>query len=139
MNEIGYNQTKYIKNNLELIPKTFNSLNLKELSIKNINNIPLIKNVDNINHLISRKIKLNKLKVNNNKTTTRKEPYPTKRMKKLNNCISLRANRSCGEIANEMAKINMDYYLNGDNEQNKDKKRLIMNIDKILDNKEKNN
>ena len=30
MNEIGYNQTKYKKNNLELIPKTFNSLNLKE-------------------------------------------------------------------------------------------------------------
>ena len=138
MNKIGYDQTKYRNNHLELIPKTFNSLNLKELSIKNINNTSLVKNVDDINHLISRKIKLKKLIINN-KTTNRKESYPTKRMKKVNNCISLRANRSCGEIANEMAKINMDYYLNGDIEQNKDKKRVIMNIDKILDNKEKNN
>ena len=131
----------------KIFKKIDSSLNIPKFNnIKGINNFTnnlKIKSIDSKNKLKIKKIKLNNLKILKDKKKIRRNESISFINKKNFN-ISLRGNKSCGEIANQMANNNMSFYLD-DSHKNKEYDSeekgasIVKTIDKYLTKKEKYN
>ena len=139
------NKKKIKKKKEEKIPRNYISFYSKEFPLnaskRNNNSYSnrSVINFGNISKLINGRLKIKKIQLINNKNSTRNLSNPKTIIKDTKNSISFRANKSCGEIANEIAKMDMDYYLNGDNEENVANNKALINLDKILNKKDKDN
>ena len=131
-----YIQAKSKKYKSNILHKSLSSFKISKIlsnDDKTNNNNSLVINNNKL------KLKLKKIKIKNEQLTERFKH--TSILNKNNKNNSKEANnKSCGDIANTIAKINMDYYLNEDNKQTNNefsKNDIILN--KILNDKEKKN
>ena len=129
-NRCQYYKTHFLKN-------SNSTLNISKLSINNNKsnlNILLTNNAHNINSLIKPKIKKIKIAKCNDLTERFQRPILTY---KSNNNFLIQVNKSSGDIANEIAKRKMDYYLNSDFKKDKEENIEIIKDFNIINHKEK--
>ena len=132
-------EKKFFQNYKTHFLKNSNStLNISKLSInsnKTNNNNSLTNSVQNMNSLIKNKIK--KIKIKNCNGLTEKFKKTNIEYKNNKNFL-ISVNKSWGDIATEIAKRNMDYYLNSDfKKDNKENIQIIKDFNVLLNHKEK--